>query len=661
MASMATRQTDLSTAWHRFVKSGETGGVPEHLRRSWQRSRAHGIDPFRDISPGGSPPVAVTNPLSGDRELHKMVRHHFHRIADTTNLSLFNILFSDPDGIVLSIEGHDKILQISENSTVTVGSDISEASIGTTAPGVSLVEKRPVLIHAHEHYSQLFHWASCLAIPVFDHENKLSGCLNISTVAENRHKLEKAALFFYHLAGSFQFEHCIQKKFEELQLYAGYFDTTFKFADKKLVLINPDLNVININHSAATCLQTTASHLYGKNIINTLGLESLKFSAMLDKKEPALFDLEIGNQRRSFTFHPMPVYHPAGKIGSILLELVPVRKRHLPASRVKHPARYTFDDIIGNSGQMNRTIRMAKQSAQTDSTILLQGDTGTGKELFAHSIHQASRFCQGPFIPVNCSAIPNELIESELFGYEKGAYTGALQAGSPGRFELAHNGTIFLDEIHTMSLLAQMKILRTIEEKAITRVGGKKIIPLNFRVIAAASEDLLEEVSRGRFLKALYFRLNVVRIRIPDLAERKEDIPALTDYFIQQMNLKFNRNITGFNKDALDLLKSHTWPGNVRELKNTLERAFNLCDNSLINADSLCLPQTDKTFRPGDNYTGIMGTVTRQLLQDSLDRFENVKEAAGFLGIPVSTFYRKMKKYNLPKVRNRISTTENSK
>lgn len=325
-----------------------------------------------------------------------------------------------------------------------------------------------------------------------------------------------------------------------------------------------------------------------------------------------------------------------------------LKKHHLKDRIPKQKARYTFENVVGNSPELLTIVNKAKKAASSISNILIEGETGTGKELFAHSIHNESQFAKGPFIAINCSAIPNELIESELFGYEKGAYTGAQKSGSIGKFEMANSGTIFLDEIHTMSISAQMKILRTIEDRRVLRVGGKYPIFLNLRIIAASSENLHEEVLKGKFLGALFYRLNVVRLHIPSLKDRKGDIPLLIRFFIKEMNKKFNCAVLEIEPKALEKISQYSWPGNVRELKNCMESAFNFCDGEIIDLDSLDIPREKKTISNDVVETvHTMEELTKQLLSENLDRFDSVKQAADHLGIPISTFYRKMKRFGL--------------
>jgi len=240
----------------------------------------------------------------------------------------------------------------------------------------------------------------------------------------------------------------------------------------------------------------------------------------------------------------------------------------------KLEAKYTFDDLIGTSESIRKAIAQAKEVAATSATVLLRGESGTGKELFAHAIHQASPRKNGPFIRVNCAAIPETLFESELFGYAQGAFTGGKRGGHRGYFAEAENGTIFLDEISEINLGTQAKLLRVLQEREFTRVGDSRPTPVNVRVIAATNANLEKLIGRGKFREDLYYRLNVVPIAIPPLRRRPEDIPALADFLLRKLNQEYGRNVTGLAGDALAVLQNYPWPGNVRELENVLGRAI---------------------------------------------------------------------------------------
>jgi PAS domain S-box-containing protein len=249
-------------------------------------------------------------------------------------------------------------------------------------------------------------------------------------------------------------------------------------------------------------------------------------------------------------------------------------------------AKVNFEDIITNADVMKKNIEKAKKYAFTDGTILIYGESGTGKEMFAQSIHNFSERRNQPFVAVNCAAIPENLIESELFGYEEGAFTGAKKGGKQGLFELAHKGTLFLDELSSIPMKVQVQLLRVLQEKQIFRVGGDKIIPVDVRIIAATNEELKDAVTAGGFRDDLYYRINVLNIVIPPLRERKDDIPELVHYLIKVFNKRYNKNITGVSQEVKEYLIKHEWPGNIRELMNVIERQVILADTPIIGTEN---------------------------------------------------------------------------
>lgn len=249
--------------------------------------------------------------------------------------------------------------------------------------------------------------------------------------------------------------------------------------------------------------------------------------------------------------------------------------------------RFTFDDIVGKSKAMLSAKKRALRAAKGDSNILIAGESGTGKELFTRAIHMASLRRHGPFVVVNCAGIPENLLESELFGYESGSFTGARKGGKPGKFELAHNGTIFLGEAADMSMGMQAKLLRVIQEKEFERVGGTVSYAVDVRIVAASNRDLWEMVQGGQFREDLYCRLDVVSIRTPPLRERLEDLSLLTQHIIPHIRERTNSKVTGVTRQVLDLFAAYDWPGNVRELRNVLEGAMNLNTGELIDVDTL--------------------------------------------------------------------------
>ncbi len=312
----------------------------------------------------------------------------------------------------------------------------------------------------------------------------------------------------------------------------------------------------------------------------------------------------------------------------------------------------SFDDIIGNSEEIVKVKEKAKMVANSNSTILILGESGTGKELFARAIHESSNRKNKPFIAFNCAAIPENLIESELFGYEEGAFTGAVRGGKPGKFQLAQGGTIFLDEIGDMPLHLQTKLLRVLQEKSIEKIGGHKSIPIDTRVIAATNKELDKMAEAGEFREDLYYRLNVIPINIPPLRERKGDIKIILEYLLRVYNKKLNKNIKGFSSNVESVLLNNKWKGNVRELENVVEYSVNMETTSYITMNSIPQKILD-TEGVAARHTVIVPIqkMEEKLIKQALmvygDSVAGKAMAAEALNISMATLYRKIKEYNL--------------
>jgi DNA-binding NtrC family response regulator len=304
----------------------------------------------------------------------------------------------------------------------------------------------------------------------------------------------------------------------------------------------------------------------------------------------------------------------------------------------------TPSTIIGASPQMTKVLELVKSVADTDSTVLIRGESGTGKELIAQTIHANSRRRYFPIIPVNCGAVPESLLESELFGHEKGAFTGA-QYRRKGKLEMADGGTLFLDEVGTISAQMQVNLLRVLETKEFTRLGGAKPVRVDFRVLCATNQDLEQQVREGKFREDLYFRINVISISIPPLRERREDVPLLAQHLLTKYAQEMNRPFTGFDPAAMDLLVRYDWPGNVRELANAVERALVVGKPPTVHASDLPVRVNETKPTPaGDS----LADVERAQIKLILDRAGwNVTRAAEILQIDRVTLYNKIKKYGL--------------
>ncbi|MBI5585008.1 MAG: sigma 54-interacting transcriptional regulator [Deltaproteobacteria bacterium] len=637
------RRTDFYEVWNKFVSDNRgLECIPDHIRGSWERCRKARVDPRKGASLMRLEQDALRARSAAQAELFESLQVHYKNIEQYFSFLPLCLFFADPNGTIRFIEGDDQIIHNMEESSQTtlLGSSIKESVLGTTAPGICLEENRFAAVQAEEHYLQAIHWAACIASPITDGANHLLGVLDFTVAAENTEKLKQLVPLLLNTVNSIQFEIALKTRLDQLDLFHSYYHSTFDYSNSILILADAAGAVIDLNQKAQEFLKISAQGLKHRDIRKILGNQ--KKVDRLFRGAGSKISLAQG-ETGPCSAESLPLFDRSGREVAYLLKFEKEQQvKPIPAGSPT-TTRYTLGHVIGSSPQIVAVVDRARKAAQTGSTILIEGETGTGKELLAQGIHNESPYRHGPFIPLNCAAIPRELIESELFGYEKGAFTGARQEGNTGKFELANGGTIFLDEIHLMDHPAQAKLLRVIEERRLTRIGGKYALPLNIRIIVATSVDLKNETEKGLFMPALFFRINVVRLAVPNLRERKEDLPLLIGAFIDELNRKFNRSITGLEPSALKMISRFSWPGNVRELKNCLESAYNFCTGETIGPTDLAdhIPLETK-IETASGQT--MEDITRDLLITALQRFGTIKKAADSLGIPLSTFYRKLKK-----------------
>lgn len=374
-------------------------------------------------------------------------------------------------------------------------------------------------------------------------------------------------------------------------------------------------------------------------------------------KETMEVKIKIEDKKQSFILEHTPVLVKNEVVSSI----VELQKT---SSMIKNVYRIigrekiiTFDDIIGKSQEIENVKELAKNISKSSSTVLLRGDSGTGKELFARSIHNESDRYSHPFVAINCASIPDNLLESELFGYEGGSFTGAKKDGHMGKFELAKGGSLFLDEIGDLPIHLQPKLLRVLQDGGFMRIGGEELIPVDFRLITATNRNLEKMIKDGEFREDLYYRLNVIPINIPDLKNRYEDIELLVNYFLKKYCEVLDRELKEISDQAFMALKNYNWPGNIRELKNTIEYLVNIVADKIIDYDNL--PNNIKNYDGNNNLDldnksclkELIDNYERDILNSYLDNYgrstEDKEKISEVLDINLSTLYRKLNKYNL--------------
>lgn len=446
------------------------------------------------------------------------------------------------------------------------------------------------------------------------------------------------------------------KKFDELKIV---FDA---LPDGIVAILDTRMNIASANKAISTFLELPIDQIIGKRssdlFKNTIPeLIEVIEQTIKNEKEVRNYTIESVNHqgilRSTLVSTAIIKEVKKARPGIVLIlhdvsEITKLRKIALQLKR--------YGEIVGNSEKMKNIYALIESIKEYDTSILILGETGTGKELVARAIHESSRRKNKPFVPVNCSALPNNLIESELFGHVKGAFTGAV-ANRPGRFQLAHGGTLFLDEIGTLPIELQAKLLRAIQEKTVEPLGSDKSVPADTRILAATNRNLSQLVEEDEFREDLYYRLKVMEINIPPLRDRKGDIPLLIDHFIDRLNRYYNKNIIGVSPSTADLLKKYLWPGNVRELENAIEHAFILTNGAVIESNTLPpeIGYIDKNGSPPAPTLANLNYEEEQIRTALMSAKGNMTEAAVILRLHRSTLWRKMKEFRITKGFGKVS------
>lgn len=636
----------IQNAWETYI---EKGIKPETLLRSeillsWERSKMFGVNPFqRQVYKNVDTHELIDHQEKNDKLLYyarQDMKHLIQSIEDSNTI----VTLSDKDGLILEAYGEPGVKKQAEKINFLPGAVWSEEIAGTNAIGTVIKNKKPIQILFTEHFSEGWQDWFCAAAPIMNpFTNELMGVLDLSGKWKNTNPhtlglaITKANSITKHIEGLLYYEGLRMNPF--LMTLLGSLEDGVMIVDKKK-------DILKMNEMMKAFIVGIEK---GKNLSDYPEIEKLVDSILSLKLSMIEEELSIRGTNEKYICTVQPVALDRDQLLGVFVRLrksiakiqnVRKNKKENVPFATKGLATYTFDKMIGSSSAFVKVINKAKKAATLNSTLLLRGETGTGKELFAQSIHNASKRRHKPFIALNCGAIPRELVGSELFGYAQGAFTGARQKGNSGKFELANGGTIFLDEIGDMPLEAQVHLLRVLEERVVTRIGGGTPIPVDVRVIAATHKDLYDAVLTGAFREDLYFRLRVIQLQIPNLRERAEDIPLFVHHFILQLSRNFGKENISVDPETMEYLQSYSWYGNIRELKNVVEQAlFNMEGDIILPCD---LPSE---VREGEKK--IKESEKTQLLLAIQTADGNVTQAAERLGISRATMYRKMKKFGI--------------
>lgn len=630
---------------HRLAKKLEK----DYIYRSHKRCKEMGVDFSRIYSKKIIDGDKLQRRLEEKRELILAAEPFMNQLYSFVKGSNFFSILTDEEGCILSVIGDEDILSEAFSLRMIPGAYMDEASIGTNAMGTSLAEGMPVQVSGEEHFIKAYHRWTCSGAPIRDISGKIIGALDLTGYSENVHPHTLGMV----VAAANAIERMLQVKnySEEAVLSKLYTETIIDSIQAGILTADLDGNLKVVNKYVANMFGYTQEEMKKIKIWNLFeGWEKVKH-VILSKNNFADEDVFINSRKNKLRFNlsAYPVVDKKGNIRDIVFVFKEVKKVRKLANKIMgRQAIYTFDKIIGKNEDFLKTVEFAKKVSDSKSTILIMGESGTGKEVFAQAIHNYSNRSEEPFIAMNCGAIPKNLIESELFGYEEGAFTGAKRGGHPGKFEIADGGTIFLDEIGEMPLDMQTRLLRVIEEGTVRRIGGTEEIIVDIRIMAATNKDLEKEVKKGNFRKDLFYRLNVLPLRLPPLRNRKEDIPLLIDYFMNRISKKLNKKMVEIPENYMNYLLEYQWPGNIRELENFIELIINTeyiptglhKNNAQINKDELDLKPKQECYK--------LEHVEKEHIIKVLKMCEgNMTLSAKNLGIGRNTLYRKVKKYNI--------------
>jgi transcriptional regulator of acetoin/glycerol metabolism len=614
--------------------------LKKEIRESHNRSAAMGINlTERNPDQNRLSHAGLEKRKETYKDLLDVGCEYISEFYDLISPDQFLVAIVDNEGYILHTAGSDQIKNDFRKRNYAPGYRFSEKDVGTTATSLCLKKKIPVQLNDKEHYCLRAHGYTSSAAPIFGKNDQLNGVLVVSGKSQLVHP--HTLIMIASAAHSIEKQIRLIRRNRDLLLYSGFLNNVLDSVETGLLILDSASRIWITNPKAQMILKQ--KNLNGKplSILNGFKIDMDD----LEKHPKAWKEKEFSIR------HPQGLIHllcsaqivfseKKQRLGAVIFfeEVQTIKK--ISAKLSSEKPFFTFDHLVGKTTVFRSALELAKRAAISNSTVLLMGETGTGKELFAQAIHNADSRGSIPFIPINCGAIPAELMESELFGYVDGAFSGALKGGRPGKFELADNGTLLLDEIGDMPYNMQVKLLRVLQTGEIQRVGSSKLETVNVRIIASTNVNLLEAIEQKKFRQDLYYRLNILPITIPSLRDRGEkDIQLLANHFIPKHDPSYRLSI-----DANLMLTKYTWPGNVRELENTIQMAINLCDGDTIRPEHLNLKES-KIIKP---LTGKLKTMEQDMISLILKNNQfNMAQTAKDLGISRATLYRKIKHYQI--------------
>lgn len=642
-------QDQIKQGWKRFLAGEDPSGlVRDEILRAWIRCRAQGCNPRKVSVPPLTDKKEIQRRLNLNAELLDVsipAIHHLYQFIKADNLF---VSVSDADGYLLTVYGDTSAIDPSNDILYT---NWNENNLGNNPIGTSLTEDHPVQTFGYEHYCMFPHRFSGSGVAIHNPKGAILGAISMTHITAHPQHYTLAMMLMTAYAIEKQLK--LHEYHKTMQISYQKNDAIVNSISTGVLTLDENSVITSTNNALVAMLHTPKERLIGKpfcmfcheNMLERAIVEKSAFTDYVTK-------LRVESSTYPCTITSRPIMHQG--VSETLMFIDELSRIHKLA---KTQTSHTFDTIVGVSNQFRHTVEVAQQIAPNDSNVLLLGESGTGKDVFAQAIHNQSPRRNGPFIPINCAAIQKDLIMSELFGYEEGSFTGAKKGGNIGKFECADGGTLFLDEIGEMPLELQPTLLRAVEHRMIIRVGGKSFIPVNVRIIAATNSNLHDSMLAGKFRQDLYYRLNIFSIHLLPLRERKEDIPSLVTHFLSKLSFKYGKVVSAVTDETMALLLDYDWPGNIRELQNCIERCVALTNASVITPELLLPWILDHSSRPmtpaqpGPVGPGrATGNNEGETLRALLARHHwNITAVAKSMGITRATVYRKIKLHQLEK------------
>ena len=648
---MNEKAIKIKNEWKNFVNNKTVGRklISKEVYESWQRSKQHMVNAYGKIDVDLPSREEISKREKAAYELINVAGKYMKMLDEIITGNGLRMSLFDADGYCLKLTDDKDVNPKDDEIGFRVGSNRSEKTAGTNAICLALMLNKPVQLLGAEHYNQLHHDINCSCTVIHNAYNEIIGAINIASVITEQ--TQETLGLVTSIGQAIENELAVSATMGNLGVMMDH--TTegvvyINMIDKRIESYNQkalQYFEIDPNSDGPLIIQKLDKYLKiitdNKNI-QEMNNEEIEIRIENMKVKSFLVSTRLINEKRGLAcfFADVSIIQ---KIGSKLNSAKTI---------------YKFDDIIGENPELIKVKSLAKKIAVSGSSVLIYGENGTGKEIFAQSIHAASDRRDKQFVAINCGAIPSEIIESELFGYEPGSFTGAQKGGKLGKLEIASGGTLFLDEVDSMPLNVQIKLLRALSSEHITKVGGVEEIPTNFRLISATKKDLLQEIDKGNFREDLYYRINIVTLKLPALRQIQSDIPVLAKYYFNYYSKKFGLSNLNVAPELYQALLNHSWPGNIRELKNIIERSILISDeaNSIgvehlpegfflkkqYNEDDVKNIH-EKLINNDDDQIDIMKTAEDLAITIVLQKEGgNLSRAAKKLGIARNTLYKKI-------------------